>query len=122
MPIITIKGKKVNQEKLREFLDGRNFAEYQQDDGQWKSPITGELFVSKSALNGHLGAYLRKPKDRLPTDEPSRAGYVRARRAGVDPTPEQKEAHRQYAEWYRSEGRWLARMKRERAERGQTSE
>lgn len=65
------------------------------EDGTWKSPITGEFFKTKAQLHGHVGAYLRTPVKKDPT-EPSRSGYVRALRAGIKTTPEQKKAHRDY--------------------------
>ena len=114
---VVIKGQKVNQDALRKFLDSIDIKTYEQDDGQWKSPVTGELFPSLAAVTGHLGSYLRKPRERLPLDEPTRAGYVRAIRAGAEPTVEQKEAHRAYQEWYRTEGRWRLKLEREERER-----
>lgn len=97
--IIYIKGRKIDQRQLRDFLDGINLDDFHSvgEDGLdvWKSPITGELFRTKFQLHGHIGAYLRTP-NRKDVSEPSRRGYMRALRAGVDPTDEQRDAHRRY--------------------------
>ena len=80
--IIHVKGRKIDQKKLRKFLDEldtSNIDQFLTDDGMWESPVTGELFRTKHQLWGHLGAYLRTIKHKDPK-EPTRAGYVRALR------------------------------------------
>jgi len=101
--IIHIKGRKIDQKKLRKFLeelDMTNIDQFQTEDGLWESPITGEKFRTKQQLWGQLGAYLRtiNPKDPM---EPTRAGYVRALRRGMEPTREQKRAHAEYNKAFR---------------------
>ena len=100
---ILVKGRNIDQAKLRKFLeevDFSNIEKFQTDEGYWKSPITGELFHTKWQLYGQLGAYLRKVERKDPR-EPTRAGYVRAIRRGMEPTKAQKDAHAQYAKRYR---------------------
>jgi hypothetical protein len=95
--IIIVKGRRIDQVKLRAFLDSIDIDDVcETDEGYWKSPITGELFENRNQLNGHIGAYLRTPNRKDPT-EPTRAGYVRALRAGLTPTDEQRKAHAEYA-------------------------
>lgn len=94
--IIIVKGRKIDQVKLREFLKNFDIEDAVTDKGFWESPITGEIFETKNQLNGHIGAYLRTPNRKDPK-EPSRAGYVRALRAGLTPTEDQKRAHAEYA-------------------------
>jgi hypothetical protein len=101
--IIFIKGRRVDQRKLRMFLeeiDPTNIDQFLTDDGLWKSPITGELFRDKAQLWGQLGAYLRTVTHKDPK-EPTRAGYVRALRRGLEPTREQKQAHAEYNKQFR---------------------
>lgn len=97
--IIYIKGRKIDQRQLREFLDGIDLDDFHEEDKDgimaWKSPITGELFRTKMQLFGHIGAYLRTP-NRKDVTEPTRRGYMRALRAGLTPSDEQKDAHRRY--------------------------
>lgn len=105
--IIYVQGRKVNQRKLRKFLeeiDPTNIDQFRTEDGKWQSPITGELFRTKYQLWGQLGAYLRTVDYKNPY-EPTRAGYVRALRRGLDPTPEQKLAHSQYNKAFRRKRR-----------------
>lgn len=106
-PIIYVRGHKIDQEKLRKFLkdiDFENIDQFQTDEGFWKSPITGDLFETKWQLYGQLGSFLRKVEKKDP-QEPTRAGYVRALRAGVQPTAAQKEAHAEYNRAYRKRRR-----------------
>lgn len=95
MAITHVKGRRIDQDQLREFLAGIDIDEFEQDDGTWMSPISGEIFSSKAALFGSFGTYLRKPVQKDPT-EPTRRGYIRAIRAGLTPTDEQKAAHAAY--------------------------
>lgn len=94
--IINVKGRIIDQVKLRAFLATINIDDCETKDGFWESPITHEIFETRNQLNGHIGAYLRTPNRKDPK-EPSRAGYVRALRAGLKPTDEQKKAHAEYA-------------------------
>lgn len=101
MSRINVKGRIIDQEKLRHHLASIDiddcFHEETDDEPEyWESPITGERFENRNQLNGHIGAYLRTPNRKDPT-EPSRAGYVRALRAGLTPTEKQKKAHAEYA-------------------------
>ena len=97
--IIYVKGRKIDQRQLRDFLDKIDLEDFKVADKDgieaWKSPITGELFRTKFQLHGHIGAYLRTP-NRKDVTEPTRRGYMRALRAGVEPTDEQRDAHRRY--------------------------
>lgn len=105
--IIYVKGRKINQRQLRKFLeeiDTTNIDQFLTDDGLWESPINGELFRTKFQLWGQLGAYLRTVNHKDPL-EPTRAGYVRALRRGMDPTPEQKQAHAAYNKAFRRKRR-----------------
>ena len=95
MSITYVKGRRIDQEKLKAFLKETDIDEFEQDDGTWMSPISGEIFASKSALYGSFGTYLRTPVELDPT-EPTRRGYIRAIRAGIKPTDEQKAAHAAY--------------------------
>lgn len=119
MGIVTIKGQKIDQEKLRAFLDSIDVMDYEQPDGTWMSPITKEIFQTRQALFGHFSAYLRVPRERKDVTEPTRAGYIRALRAGIRPTPEQRKAHNDYSNWYRTEGRYLNKLKRDAIDRGE---
>jgi hypothetical protein len=95
--IIIVKGRRIDQVKLRAFLKSIDIDECYNEDGEyWESPITHERFETKNQLNGHIGAYLRTPNRKDPK-EPSRAGYVRALRAGMEPSAAQKAAHAAYA-------------------------
>jgi hypothetical protein len=94
--IIIVKGRRIDQVKLKAYLDSVDIEDFVTDEGYWMSPITGEIFENKHQLNGHIGAYLRTPNRKDPT-EPTRAGYVRALRAGLKPSEEQKAAHAEYA-------------------------
>jgi hypothetical protein len=99
--IINVKGRRIDQVKLRAHLKTIDiedcFREETEDEPEyWESPITGERFENRNQLNGHIGAYLRTPNRKDPT-EPTRAGYVRALRAGMHPSEEQKAAHAKYA-------------------------
>lgn len=97
MSTITVKGRTLNQEKLRAFIDSIDIEDcYDENRKVWRSPITGENFLTKAQLSGHIGAYLRTPSRKDPT-EPTRAGYIRALRAGLEPTDEQRAAHAAYA-------------------------
>lgn len=105
--VVYVKGRKIDQDKLRAFLEDinmENIDQFQTEDGYWKSPVTGDLFRTKFQLWGQLGSYLRTPQGKDPL-EPTRAGYVRAVRRGLEPTPEQKRAHREYAKKYRRDRR-----------------
>lgn len=105
--ITFVKGRKIDQRKLRKFLRELNFEDVEQfrtDEGYYRSPITGELFRTKWQLWGSFGGYL-KPGARKDPREPSRAGYTRAIRAGLEPTSEQKEAHRIYNKAHRKKRR-----------------
>jgi len=106
--ITFVKGVKIDQKKLRKFLKKVNWDDYQitegPDKGRWKSPITGDVFDHLSQVHGQLGAYLRAPSSKDPF-EPTRAGYVRAIRRGLEPTEAQKEAHKQYARDHRRKKR-----------------
>jgi hypothetical protein len=104
---VTIKGRTFSRRALRKFLDEEGFPESvePEEDGRFQSPITGEYFDSIHRLMGHVGAYLRAPRKRLDLDEPTRKGYVRRLRAGQKPTPEQREAHRDYQRRYRASQR-----------------
>lgn len=104
---IIVRGQEIDQAKLRAFLDDiniENIDQFQTEDGYWKSPVTGDLFETKWQLWGQLGAYLRKATRKDPK-EPTRAGYVRALRSGLEPTPEQKKAHREYNREFRKRRR-----------------
>ncbi len=101
--IIYVKGRKIDQAKLRSFLADVDLEDFKQDDGTWKSPITGEIFQTKFAMAGSFGTYLRDHVEKDP-DEPNRAGYMRAKRAGRDPTSEQKAAHAAYVRARRKGG------------------
>lgn len=101
--IIFVKGKRIDQRKLRKFLeeiDFDNIDQFETPEGKWRSPVSGDLFDTKHQLWGQLGAYLRNI-DRKDPMEPTRAGYVRALRRGLEPTPAQKKAHAEYAKVYR---------------------
>ncbi len=105
--IIFVKGRRIDQRKLRRFLeelDTSNIDQFQTDDGMWESPITGELFRTKQQLWGSFGAYLRTINHKDPK-EPTRAGYVRALRRGLEPTREQKAAHAEYNKAFRKRRR-----------------
>lgn len=102
--IINVKGRRIDQVKLRAFLKTIDIEDCYTDEGFWQSPITHEIFETKNQLNGHIGAYLRTPNRKDPT-EPTRAGYVRALRAGLTPSPEQKKAHATYAAERRRDAR-----------------
>jgi hypothetical protein len=97
--IIKIKGRNIDQRELRKFLDEVDWetmrVEDENGDEAWQSPITGEYFRTKFMMYGHLGAYLRKP-NRKDLTEPTRRGYMRALRAGVEPSDAQRAAHRDY--------------------------
>lgn len=97
--IVKIKGRKIDQRQLRTFLDGVNYEDFrvldENGDEAWQSPITGEYFRTKYKMFGHLGSYLRTPT-RKDTTEPTRRGYMRALRAGHEPSAAQREAHREY--------------------------
>lgn len=103
MPFVIVKGRRIDQEKLRKFLDGINTDDCEIEPGIWRSPITGELFASKGSMVGSWGVYFRKPNNEL-INEPSRAGYMRARRAGLEPTQEQRDAHAAYMRELRARG------------------
>lgn len=105
--IIFVKGRRIDQRKLRKFLeelDTSNIDQFLTDDGMWESPITGELFDTKQQLWGSFGAYLRTIKHKDPM-EPTRAGYVRALRRGLEPTKDQKRAHAEYNKAFRKRRR-----------------
>ena len=105
--VIFIKGRRIDQTKLREFLESINYEnvdQFETSEGFWKSPITGDLFRTKHQLWGQIGAYLRNIERKDPR-EPTRAGYVRAIRRGLEPTEEQKRAHREYSRDYRRKRR-----------------
>lgn len=105
--VVFVKGRKIDQDRLREFLKDvniDNIDQFETDEGYWKSPITGDLFETKFQLWGQLGAYLRTVEHKDPR-EPTRAGYVRALRRGLEPTDAQKEAHREYARQHRRKRR-----------------
>ena len=105
--IIYVQGRKINQRQLRKFLqelDVSNIDQFRTDAGLWESPINGELFRTKFQLWGQIGAYLRTVDYKDPY-EPTRAGYVRALRRGLEPTPEQKLAHSQYNKAFRRKRR-----------------
>ncbi len=93
--IVYVKGRRIDQAKLREHLAGIDYDDWEQDDGTWKSPISGEIFATRFAMVGSLGTYLRGQETKDP-NEPTRAGYMRAKRAGRDPTQEQRAAHARY--------------------------
>jgi hypothetical protein len=97
--IIKVKGRNIDQRELRKFLDEVDWeslrGEDENGDEIWQSPITGENFRTKFMMYGHLGAYLRKPS-RKDLTEPTRRGYMRALRAGVEPSDAQRAAHRDY--------------------------
>ena len=95
MAIVHVKGRRIDQEALRKFLDGVVINDCEQDDGTWQSPISGEIFASKAAMVGSFGTYLRKSAAKDP-HEPTRRGYIRAIRAGIKPTAPQKAAHAKY--------------------------
>lgn len=95
MAVTYVKGRRIDQDKLREFLKNVDLDDFEQEDGTWMSPISGEIFSSKAAMCGSFGTYLRKPVQKDPT-EPTRRGYIRAIRAGLKPTDEQKAAHAEY--------------------------
>jgi hypothetical protein len=95
MAITYVKGRRIDQEKLKEFLAQVNLDDFKQEDGTWMSPISGEIYASKAAMCGSFGSYLRKPVEKDPK-EPTRRGYIRAIRAGIEPTEEQKAAHAEY--------------------------
>ncbi len=101
--IIYVKGRRIDQAKLRKFLADVDLDICELDDGTWKSPISGEIFASKFAMAGSFGTYLREHVERDP-DEPNRAGYMRAKRAGRDPTQEQRAAHAAYVRARRKGG------------------
>ena len=105
--IIFVKGRRIDQRKLRKFLeelDTSNIDQFLTEDGMWESPITGELFNTKQQLWGSFGAYLRTIKHKDPM-EPTRAGYVRALRRGLEPTTDQKRAHAEYNKAFRKRRR-----------------
>jgi len=105
--IIFVKGRRIDQRKLRKFLeelDTSNIDQFLTEDGMWESPITGELFDTKQQLWGSFGAYLRTIKHKDPM-EPTRAGYVRALRRGLEPTTDQKRAHAEYNKAFRKRRR-----------------
>ena len=105
--ISIVKGRKIDQVKLRAYWESIDIEDWITDEGYYKSPITGELFENRNQLNGHVGAYLRTPK-RKDTKEPTRRGYVRALRAGEEPTEAQRKAHRDYARERRAKKSGLA--------------
>lgn len=93
--IIYVKGRRIDQAKLRKFLEAIDYDDFGQVDGTWKSPITGEIFATRFAMCGSFGTYLRDHVE-LDPDAPDRAGYMRAKRAGREPTQEQRAAHAAY--------------------------
>lgn len=93
--VIYVKGRRIDQVQLRKFMADVDYDDFKQDDGTWKSPITGEIFATRFAMVGSFGTYLRDHPD-LDPDEPTRAGYMRATRAGREPTGEQRAAHAAY--------------------------
>lgn len=97
--IIKVKGRNIDQRQLRKFLDGVDWESLrvkdENGDEAWQSPITGEHFRTKFMMYGHLGSYLRTP-NRKDVTEPTRRGYMRALRAGVEPSDAQRAAHRDY--------------------------
>lgn len=99
-----VKGRKIDQVKLRAYIDSIDIEDWVTEEGFFQSPITGEIFETRNQLNGHIGAYLRVPR-RKDTKEPTRRGYVRALRAGEEPTEEQRKAHRDYARERRATAR-----------------
>lgn len=101
--IIYVKGRRIDQAKLRKFLDGYDLSTCELDDGTWKSPISGEIFATQFAMAGSFGTYLREHVE-LDPDEPNRAGYMRAKRDGRDPTQEQRLAHNAYVRARRKGG------------------
>ena len=103
--IVFVKGRKIDQTQLREFWNSVDIEDYyNESEDTWKSPITGELFKTKAQLHGHMGAYLRTPQRKDPS-EPTRRGYVRALRSGIEPTDEQRKAHRDYQREHRRANR-----------------
>lgn len=106
MSTVIIKGRKIDQAKLRAYWDSIDIEDWITDEGYFKSPVTGEIFENRNQLNGHIGAYLRTPKRKDP-NEPTRRGYVRALRAGKEPTEAQRKAHREYARDRRAKQRGL---------------
>ena len=95
MAIVYVKGRRIDQEALRLFLKDVVISDCEQDDGTWKSPISGEFFATRQAMVGSFGTYLRKSAAKDP-HEPTRRGYIRAIRAGIKPTAPQKAAHAEY--------------------------
>lgn len=97
--IVKVKGRNIDQRELRKFLDNVDWESLRVEDENgeeaWQSPITGEYFRTKFMMYGHLGPYLRKTK-RKDTTEPTRRGYMRALRAGHEPSDAQRAAHRDY--------------------------
>lgn len=93
--VIYVKGRRIDQAQLRKFMADVDYDDFKQDDGTWKSPITGEIFATRFAMVGSFGTYFRDHPD-LDPDEPTRAGYMRAMRADREPTGEQRAAHAAY--------------------------
>jgi hypothetical protein len=113
--VIYVKGRRIDQAKLREHLAEIDYDDWEQEDGTWKSPISGEIFATRFAMVGSFGTYLRDHVERDP-DEPTRAGYMRAKRAGRDPTTEQRAAHARYVKARRKVGPKHAEAVSERVE------
>lgn len=93
--IVYVKGRKIDQAKVRAFLKTVDYDDFEQDDGTWMSPVSGEIFATRFAMVGSIGTYLRPVTDKDPS-EPTRAGYRRAKTAGREPTSEQRAANARY--------------------------
>ena len=115
MSVVYVKGRKIDQDQLKTFLAGVDFDTCEQEDGTWRSPISGQIFATKSAMYGSFGTYLRTPTLKDPT-EPTRKGYIRAIRAGYSPTEAQKKAHADYMRALRAKKKEHAAVTSERLE------
>ena len=101
---VPILGEDATPDQVRRFLKKVDLRKCKRG-GRWISPITGQEFDTYQALCGHVGALSRdREADLTPLTE-DRKGYVKAVRRGIEPTPAQREAHRDYMRMLRKKRR-----------------
>ncbi len=101
---IPILGADATPEQVQRFLKKIDLKKCRQGD-KWVSPITGETYDTYQALCGHVGARARDRSKNLVPLTPDRNGYMNAVRRGVEPTQEQRDAHRDYMRYLRKKKR-----------------
>ena len=107
-----ILGKDASPDQIRRHLTKMDVKTECFDTGteKWVSPITGETFETFFALSGHIGAYTRTITHSPLTED--RKGYNKALRRGIEPTPAQIEANREYIRERRRINRAVKRANR----------